>query len=126
MRSITGAGAYGLGARVDVALECAGAAPSLDAALKSVPTGGTIVLAGVFGREVGVRIDRTVEKELRVRGTAAYRDEFPAVIGHLASGAVRADDFVSHTYALDQITEAFTKQMDSELSVKVQVRPDAA
>jgi 2-desacetyl-2-hydroxyethyl bacteriochlorophyllide A dehydrogenase len=123
MRSITGPGAYGLGARVDVVFECAGAASALATALKAVRTGGTVVLSGIFGREVGVRLDRIVEKELRVQGTLAYGDEFPEVIDHLASGALRPGDFVSHTYALEEIDEAFRTQMDGERSLKVHVRP---
>lgn len=126
VRSITGPGAYGRGARADLAFECAGAAAALAAALKSVRTGGTIVLTGIFGAEVGVRLDRVVEKELRLLGTAAYRDEFPAVIAQLAKGALRPTDFVSHTFPLEQITEAFHTQMDAERSVKVQVRPAGA
>jgi (R,R)-butanediol dehydrogenase/meso-butanediol dehydrogenase/diacetyl reductase len=123
MQSITGPGAYGRGARADVAFECAGAASAMATALKSVRAGGKIVLTGIFGAEVCVRLDRVVEKELRLRGTAAYRDEFAAVIAQLASGALRPADFVSHTFALEEITEAFLTQMDAERSVKVQVRP---
>jgi 2-desacetyl-2-hydroxyethyl bacteriochlorophyllide A dehydrogenase len=125
MRAITGPGAYGLGARVDVVFECAGAQAALAAALKSIRQGGTIVLSGIYGHEVGVRLDRIVEKELRVQGTVAYRDEFPQVIELLASGILRAEDFVSHTYALNDIAEAFTTQMDAGRSVKVQIRPQS-
>jgi threonine dehydrogenase-like Zn-dependent dehydrogenase len=107
-----------------VVFECAGAASALATALKSVRTGGTVVLAGIFGKEVGVHLDRIVEKELRVQGTLAYGDEFSAVIGHLASGTLRPADFVSHTYALEEIAEAFHTQMDGERSLKVQVRPN--
>lgn len=126
MRSITGPGAYGLGARTDVVFECAGAQAAVATALKSVRQGGTIVLSGIFGAEVGVRLDRVVEKELRIQGTVAYADEFPAVIEHLVSGALRADAFVSHTYPLERIAEAFSTQMDAARSLKVQVHPQAA
>jgi len=122
MRSLTGPGAYGLGARVDVMFECAGAPAALALALKVARTGATIVLAGIFGREVGVRTASS-EKELRVQGTLAYGDEFPAVIDPLASGALRAEDFVSHTYGLEQVTDAFRTQMDAERAIKVQARP---
>lgn len=123
VRGITGPGAYGLGARADVIVECAGAQPALATALKAVRQGGTIVLAGIYGREIGVRMDRVVEKELRIQGTVAYRDEFPLVIEHLASGALDAGQFVSHTFGLDEITEAFLTQADATRSLKVLVRP---
>jgi L-idonate 5-dehydrogenase len=125
MRTLTGPGAYGLGARVDVVFECSGAAPALATALKSVRTGGTVVLAGLSGSEIAVNIDRVVVKELRLQGTSAYRDEFATVIERLASGVLRSEDFVSHTYPLEEITAAFHTQMDPLRSVKVQVRPGA-
>jgi len=81
------------------------------------------VVAGIYGREVSVHIDRVIEKEVRLQGTVAYRDEFPAVIERLAAGSLDAGDFVSHTYALDEITAAFHTQMDRTRSLKVQVRP---
>jgi 2-desacetyl-2-hydroxyethyl bacteriochlorophyllide A dehydrogenase len=123
MRSFTGAGAYGRGARVDVVFECSGSPAALATALKCVRTGGTIVLSGIFGGEVGVRLDRVVEKELRVQGAVAYRDEFTTVIEYLAEGRLRADEFVSHTFGLDDIGAAFAAQTDPERSIKVQVRP---
>jgi 2-desacetyl-2-hydroxyethyl bacteriochlorophyllide A dehydrogenase len=123
MRSLTGPGAYNLGARVDVVFECAGAPAALATALKSVRTGGTIVLSGIFGAKVGAHLDRVVEKEVRVQGAVAYRDEFADVIDHLADGRLRAQDFVTHTFGLDDIDEAFHTQMDAERAVKVQVRP---
>jgi 2-desacetyl-2-hydroxyethyl bacteriochlorophyllide A dehydrogenase len=123
MRSFTGPGAYNLGARVDVVFECGGSAAALATALKSVRTGGTIVLSGIFGAEVGVRLDRVVEKELRVQGAVAYRDEFTDVIEYLADGRLRAQDFVSHTFQLNEIADAFQTQMDAERAIKVQVRP---
>ena len=45
-----------------------------------------------------------------------------------ASGSLDPGDFVSHTYALDEITEAFRTQMGRGRSLKVHVRPspDAA
>jgi 2-desacetyl-2-hydroxyethyl bacteriochlorophyllide A dehydrogenase len=123
MRSVTGAGAYGLGARVDVVFECSGSPAALATGLKCVRTGGTIVLSGIYGCEVGVRLDRIVEKELRVQGAVAYRDEFATVIEYLADGRLRADEFVSDTFELDDVGAAFAAQMDPERSIKVQVRP---
>lgn len=123
LRTITGPGAWGRGARADAVVECSGSAAAMATALKVARQGGTIVLAGIFGREIGVRLDRIVEKELRVQGTVAYRDEFGEVVRLLASGAVDAAQFVSHTFALDEIAEAFRIQADARASLKVHVRP---
>jgi 2-desacetyl-2-hydroxyethyl bacteriochlorophyllide A dehydrogenase len=123
MRCLTGPGPYGLGARVDVVFECSGSPAALAAALKCARPGGTVVLGGIYGRAIPARLDIVVTKELRLRGTAAYADEFPTVISHLSAGTLRAEEFVSHTFSLDDVDSAFRTQMDPEQSLKVQVRP---
>jgi 2-desacetyl-2-hydroxyethyl bacteriochlorophyllide A dehydrogenase len=123
MRAITGPGGYGLGARVDAVFECAGSEAALAAALKSVRQGGRIMLSGIFGGRVSVHLDRIVEKEVRMQGSVAYRDEFGAVVDLMAEGALRSDQFVSHTFALDEVGAAFAVQRDASASLKVQIRP---
>jgi 2-desacetyl-2-hydroxyethyl bacteriochlorophyllide A dehydrogenase len=123
MREITGPGGFGLGAAVDVVFECAGVEETLAHALKSARQGGTLVLTAVYAGAVTIHPDRIVEKELAVRGAFAYRDEFPAVIELLASGAVDPDEFVSHSFGLDDVELAFRTQMDTARSIKVLVTP---
>lgn len=126
LRSITGPGAFGHGARADVVIDCAGAAPALAHALKSIRLGGVMVLVATYGREVPVRLDRVLGKELDVRGSFAYRDEFPDVIVLFASGKVDTEMFISHTFYLEEIDEAFRVQMDASRSLKVLVRPSTS
>jgi 2-desacetyl-2-hydroxyethyl bacteriochlorophyllide A dehydrogenase len=126
MRAITGPGGYGLGARADAVFECAGAQAALAAALKCVRQGGTIMLSGIYAGQVGVHLNRIVEKEIRVQGSVAYRDEFAAVIALMAAGVLRSEDFVSHTYPLGDVAAAFATQGDAASSLKVQVQPNAS
>jgi len=95
-------------------------------ALKCARPGGTIVLGGIYGRAVSARLDIVVTKELRIRGTAAYADEFPKVISHLSAKTLEVEQLVSHTFSLEQVESAFRVQMDPEQSLKVQVRPSTA
>ena len=126
MRSLTGPGPYGRGALVDVVFECSGAPAAVATALKCARPGGTIVLGGIYGRAVSARLDIVVTKELRIRGTAAYADEFPKVISHLSAKTLEVEQLVSHTFSLEQVESAFRVQMDPEQSLKVQVRPSTA
>lgn len=123
VRAITGAGAFGLGARADVVIDCAGAAAGFRDALKSVRAGGTLVLAAMYSGKIELRPDRIVEKGLRVFGTLAYRDEFPAVIAQLADGSVDAERLISHRFALADAEAAFATQLDRDRSLKVLVSP---
>lgn len=119
----TGPGAHGLGARADVVVECSGAARAFVDALKIVRGGGRVVIAALYEDRVEFRPDRIVEKELEIRGSFAYRDEFPIVIAELERGSFDTARFISHTFPLDRIGDAFTAQADASASIKVMVTP---
>lgn len=121
MRALTGPGGMGLGARVDVVIDAAGVAAGFKDALKSVRHGGTLVLAAMYGAKIEIVPDRIVEKELNVRGSFAYKDEFPQVIEALASGQIDPELFISHSFPLAQTPEAFLVQLDKDASLKVMV-----
>jgi 2-desacetyl-2-hydroxyethyl bacteriochlorophyllide A dehydrogenase len=123
VRAETGAGAFGLGARADVVIDCAGAPAAFREALKVVRQGGTMVLCAMYGRKLEMSPDRITEKELTIHGSFAYKDEFPMVIDHLAAGDVDAELFISHRFPLAEGAEAFRTQLDSERSLKVLVSP---
>jgi L-iditol 2-dehydrogenase len=112
-----------VGRRADVVIEAAGARASLSEGLRAVRPGGIVTIAAVFGRKIEVPIDRFTEKELDVRGSFAYRDEFPAVIAALAAGHVDPNAFISHRFALAEIGDAFRTQLDKDASLKVLVTP---
>ncbi|MBF6619366.1 MAG: alcohol dehydrogenase catalytic domain-containing protein [Patulibacter sp.] len=126
VREVTGPGAFGLGARADAVIDCAGVPEAFHDGLKSVRHGGRMVLAAMYSRKVELRPDRIVEKELRVVGSMGYRDEFPTVIERLASGAFTADQFITHEFDLARIDEAFRVQLGKSDAVKVIVRPEVA
>lgn len=121
MRALTGPGGMGLGARVDVVIDAAGVAAGFKDALKSVRHGGTLVLAAMYGARIELVPDRIVEKELHVRGSFAYKDEFPMVLQALQDGDVDPELFISHTFPLERTPEAFLAQLDRDTSLKVLV-----
>jgi threonine dehydrogenase-like Zn-dependent dehydrogenase len=41
----------------------------------------------------------------------------------LSDGRVTAEPLITHTFSLDQITEAFTAQLSKDSSIKVQIAP---
>ena len=126
VQSITGPGAFGLGARADVVVDCAGNPAAFAEGLKSVRHGGTLVITAMYNRKIEINPDRMTEKELRLRGSMAYRDEFPEVIERLADGSVDPEVFISHTFQLDEVEAAFRAQLDRKSSLKVLVGPNAA
>lgn len=120
---ITGIGAYGSGARADVAIDCAGVAPALADALRSVRSGARVVFCAMYARKVDFRPDMVTMKELTLRGALGYKHEFPEVIDALAKGEVDAGAMISHELPLTEIEEAFRIQSDPDASLKVLVTP---
>ena len=106
-------------------LECSGAPRAFLDAVKVARAGARLVIAALYKDKVEIRPDRLVEKELEVRGSFAYRDEFPAVIAELRRSAFAADELISHTFGLESIQEAFMTQADPGRSIKVTVSPHA-
>ena len=125
VQGITGPGAFGLGARADVIVDCAGNASAFAEGLKSVRHGGTFVIAAMYNRKLEINPDRITEKELRLRGSMAYRDEFSEVIERIRDGSVDPELFISHTFALGDVQAAFDAQLDRSNSLKVLVGPRA-
>jgi 2-desacetyl-2-hydroxyethyl bacteriochlorophyllide A dehydrogenase len=107
----------------DLVIDCAGAGVALESGLRALKRGGRVILVAAYGREVQVYLDRVIGKEISLIGSIGYRDEFPEVLRLLAEGRVNPDDFVSHTFALDDIDEAIRTQADVHRSLKVLVQP---
>ena len=121
--AVTGPGLYGAGARADVVLECSGATPVFTDAIRVARSGANVVIAALYKSKVELQPNRLVEKELTLRGSFGYRDEFPAVIAEFERGGLDPERLISHTFPLDQIQEAFATQADASRSLKVTVNP---
>lgn len=122
---ITGPGLYGVGARADAMIECSGAPQAFADAIKVARGGATMVIAALYKSKVELRPDRLVEKELTVRGSFAYKDEFPLVIAELERGGLDPERLISHNFPLARIQDAFATQLDAGRSIKVTVSPGA-
>ncbi len=123
VRRITGPGVRGRGGKAVAAIDCAGAPGTLKACIESCGPGGVVVIAAVGNPPVEIRPDWLVERELVLRGSYGYADEFPRVIAALASGAIDAEALISHELPLERIDEAFRVQLDASASAKVLVTP---
>jgi 2-desacetyl-2-hydroxyethyl bacteriochlorophyllide A dehydrogenase len=123
VRSLTGPGARGTGARADVVIDCAGVPAALADGLRAVRAAGTVVFCAIYAQSVPLRPDTIVAKELIVRGSFAYAAEFRAVVELLRAGAIDPALYVSHELPLERIAEAFGTQADPHASLKVLVRP---
>ena len=117
---MTGRGNYGSGATADVVFECAGVPLTVKQALKSVRHGGTIISLALFEEKLSFNPSTLVAKEIKWQGAFGYfSQEFRTAINLVKNKKIHLKRMISHTYPIEQVLEAFEKQLDSSNSIKV-------
>jgi threonine dehydrogenase-like Zn-dependent dehydrogenase len=89
---------------VDVVLECSGSAAATVAALKLLAPGGILVVVGA-GPEPALDSATILLKEITVRGSYIYADEFDRAIGLLATQQIAVADL---TTVISPLADALT------------------
>jgi threonine dehydrogenase-like Zn-dependent dehydrogenase len=79
---------------VDVVIECSGNQSATAIAMQLLTPGGTLVVVG-SGQGTGVDAATILLKEIAVRGSYTYVDEFDRAIDLLATGLLTVDDLTS-------------------------------
>jgi len=100
-----------IGVPVDVAVECSGAPPAIDAAVACTTWGGTTALVGI--PRAGSRTSFAVDDLLRNRrivgslnGSVDLQRDFTAIVEHVHKGELEVDAQVSRVWPLRDIDEA--------------------
>jgi threonine dehydrogenase-like Zn-dependent dehydrogenase len=102
--SIAAADADASGLEVDVVLECSGSAAATSAALKLLAPGGILLVVGA-GPDPGLDSATILLKEITVRGSYIYTDEFDRAIDLLAARQIAVADL---TTVISPLTDALT------------------
>jgi threonine dehydrogenase-like Zn-dependent dehydrogenase len=89
---------------VDVVLECSGSAAATSTALKMLAPGGILVVIGA-GPDPGLDSATILLKEITVRGSYIYTDEFDRAIHLLATQQIRVADL---TTVISRLPDALT------------------
>ncbi|MFV8817907.1 zinc-dependent alcohol dehydrogenase [Haliea sp. E17] len=107
-------------AGVDLVVDATGSEAALAAGVGLLRMGGDLLVLGTYAGEVALDINQVVAKELRLIGSMAYDDEFPAALQLIADG-LDVTALVSHRFPLAQIDRAMAQSLDPAASVKVLV-----
>ncbi|KAF1969470.1 hypothetical protein BU23DRAFT_652990 [Bimuria novae-zelandiae CBS 107.79] len=108
----------------DVVFDCAGVPASLVTACKAVKARGTVVNVAIWEREVPFQPNMLVFKEAHYTAVLGYqREDFQAVIDHLAKGTLKPEKMITSTIQLDNVVEGGIKALikDKESHVKILV-----
>jgi 2-desacetyl-2-hydroxyethyl bacteriochlorophyllide A dehydrogenase len=110
--------------KFDVAVDCTGAAPAIEAAFDSVRRGGRLLVFGVAPAEARVALSpfRIYNDEITIVGSMAVLNSFGTALDLVANGAIDTDSLLTDTLPLEQYPEALAK-MRSGSGLKVQVLP---
>lgn len=105
----------------DVIFECSGSQAGLAAALNVARPRATLVQVGM-GNDVEVPLATLVAKELQLKGTFRFIEEFEAAVATLAREDVDVAPLLSQTFPIEQAVEAFELASDKGRAMKVQIR----
>jgi threonine dehydrogenase-like Zn-dependent dehydrogenase len=132
LRPMVGRGFLGRG--YDRVFDCIGSKESLDAALRVVGPGGTVVLVGAAGIVPGLDLTTVWTREVKLEGTVYYgweewRDRrlrtFALTLELLASTKRPLGALVTHKFTLDEYEQAIRVNLDRRgtSSVKAVLSP---
>ena len=105
----------------DVALECSGSASATAVALDALRPGGVLVVVGA-GNGSGLDPATILLKEITVRGSFTYADEFDDAITLLADGGIEVADLTTDVVPLSAALSAF-ESLRAARTMKVLVDP---
>lgn len=116
---------------VDVSFEVAGVEPSVNQALRSVRSDGTVTIVSIFEEDVAIDPNDVVMPETTVVGTAAYQGgplsgrEFGTTIRGFADGSLDPSPLVTSEIQLERIVEdGFERLLDEDSEeIKILARP---
>lgn len=104
----------------DVVFEASGAPPAIAGALAAARPGATLVQLGLGG-DVALPINLVVTKEINLRGTFRFHEEFEQAVDVLARDAIDVMPLLTEVVPLAEAVRAFDLAADRRQAMKVQL-----
>jgi len=104
----------------DVLFEASGNEAALQGALEAVRPGGIVVQLGLGG-DMRLPINLIVAKEIQLRGTFRFDEEFQLAVDLMGSGLIDVKPLISQTVPFERAVEAFELASDRSQAMKVQL-----
>jgi L-idonate 5-dehydrogenase len=105
----------------DAAFEASGAASALRNCIETVRPGGVIVQLGLGGGDTPVPLQMVTAKELQLRGSFRFHEEFAVAVDYIDKGMIDVRPLISATLPFTQARDAFELASDRSKSMKVQL-----
>jgi L-idonate 5-dehydrogenase len=104
----------------DVLYECSGAAPALAAGIAAMRPRGVVLQLGLGG-DMTVPMMAITAKELDLRGSFRFHDEFATGVALMQKGLIDVKPLVTHTLPLAEAEAAFLLASDRTQAIKAQI-----
>jgi 2-desacetyl-2-hydroxyethyl bacteriochlorophyllide A dehydrogenase len=112
-----------LGESADVVFDCVAVRSTTLAAIDMALKGGTVVVVGVPAADFEVPIRIMQDQQIRLQGSATYvPQDYATAVEMIQAGAVRAEDFITGQFPLEQAEAAFEASTSGE-HIKVLIHP---
>ncbi len=107
--------------RFDVVFEASGSGAALSGAIEVTRPGGTIVQLGIAPDGMTLPVNLLVAKEISLRGTFRFHEEFEWAVDFLASRAIDVAPLLTEVVPLADAVRAFELAADKSRAMKVQL-----
>jgi L-idonate 5-dehydrogenase len=104
----------------DVLFEASGNEAALRSALDAIRPGGVIVQLGLGG-DMKLPMNSIVAKELQIRGTFRFDEEFQLAVDLMGKGLVDVKPLLTQMIPFEQAVDAFSLASDRSRAMKVQL-----
>lgn len=104
----------------DVLYECTGSAAALAAGMAALRPRGIIMQLGLGG-DMGVPMMMLTAKELDLRGSFRFHEEFAVAVDLMREGLIDVKPLITHTMPLDDVLAAFQTAEDRSRAMKTQI-----
>lgn len=104
----------------DVLFECSGAAKALIGGIAALRPRSVIVQLGLGG-ELSVPVMQITAKEIDLRGSFRFHEEFPLAVRLMQAGLIDVKPLITHSIPLDEAKRAFEIANDRSQAMKVQL-----
>ncbi|WP_170783170.1 L-idonate 5-dehydrogenase [Ruegeria lacuscaerulensis] len=104
----------------DILYECSGSPQALAAGIAALRPRGIVLQLGLGG-DMTIPMQMLTAKELDLRGSFRFHEEFPTAIALMQNGSLDVKPLISHTVPLDQAQAGFDLAGDRTQAMKAQI-----
>jgi (R,R)-butanediol dehydrogenase/meso-butanediol dehydrogenase/diacetyl reductase len=131
---ITGSQQHGvveaIDGNVDTVFDCAGVGKNFEGtsvlaqSLSLVKQNGKVIVVAIFEKSPEIDYNIVVRKGIQIMGSWAWTpEEFKQAAELISSGKIDRKPLISHTFSLEDASEAYETQLRAEEAVKVILKP---